>query len=208
VVKLTLAKLRQHVVPSEDLMTTLASIEAKVPARDLQDEPLFEILDGLKVEISHMSAFASIIASRLLGRLHFFLMSAPLGEAVMETLFHLALPKDRNRRPDVAFVSFERWPRSRPREMDENAWDVVPDLAVEVVSPHDLTEELQDKIDEYFRAGVRLVWVIYPKHARIHMYQSPSRVRALCRSDTLEGGDVLPQFRLSLTELFLEDSAP
>jgi Uma2 family endonuclease len=186
-------------------MSVMSSMTSPVPAVTAfpEGDALFEILDGVRVEIPNMSAFATLIASRLLGELHLFLKKAACGQAVMETLFRIM--KDRNRRADVAYVSFERWPKGRPQGKDDNAWDVVPDLAVEVVSPHDLVEELQEKIDEYFRAGVALVWIVFPKHALIYVYESPSQVRILTRGDTLEGGRVLPEFRLPLAELFVEE---
>src|SRR5207249_957331 len=108
----------------------------------------------------------------------------------------------RNRRPDVAFVTYERWPMNRPIPLTDNAWDVVPDLAVEVSSRHDLAEELVQKLTEYFQAGVRLVWVIYPKQRLVYVYESPTQVRGLTQSDELDGGTVLPGFRLPLANLF------
>jgi Uma2 family endonuclease len=78
-------------------------------------------------------------------------------------------------------------------------------LAVEVVSPGDLLEELLDKLDEYFRAGVSLVWVIFPRLRLAYIYDSLTRVRILTREDHLEGGNVLPGFKLPLVELFQEE---
>jgi Uma2 family endonuclease len=167
------------------------------------DEPLFEIIDGQRLEIPHMGALASIMASRLVTELQNYGTIHDLGQAAMETLFRLPLPKERNRRPDVAFVSFQRWPKGRREGLDENAWNVVPELAVEVVSPTDDAEELLDKVGEYFRAGVLLVWLIYPKQALVHVYESLTNVRGFTRSDTLDGGTVLPGFQLPLADLFL-----
>jgi hypothetical protein len=85
---------------------------------------------------------------------------------------------------------------------EANAWDVVPDLAVEVISPHDRAEEVLDKVLEYFRADVRLVWVVYPKQRLIFVFEAPDRVRAISQDDALDGGLVLPGFRLPLANLF------
>ena len=120
----------------------------------------------------------------------------------MEMLFHLPEPLDRNRRPDVAYVSPDRWPRDRALPEEANAWDVVPNLAVEVVSPNDMAEDLQEKIAEYFQAGVQLVWVIYPRRGLVHAYESLTQIRCLTRGDELNGGVVLPGFRLQLRQLF------
>jgi Uma2 family endonuclease len=81
---------------------------------------------------------------------------------------------------------------------------VLPDLCVEVVSPHDWADEIMDKVREYFEAGARLVWVIYPRHQMVIVHESLTSVRGLSRIDTLDGGVVLPQFRLPLAELFPE----
>jgi Uma2 family endonuclease len=101
----------------------------------------------------------------------------------------------------VGFVSYERWPRSTPVPADEG-WPVVPDLAVEVVSPSNSAFEIKRKIREYFAAGVRLVWVVYPDETHVECYDSPTSVRILDRSQTIDGGDVLPGFQLALTDLF------
>jgi Uma2 family endonuclease len=63
---------------------------------------------------------------------------------------------------------------------------------------------LIDKIDEYFRSGVQLVWVVLPRHSCIYVYESAGFIRVLTRNDVLDGGKVLPQFRLALKDLFLE----
>jgi Uma2 family endonuclease len=100
----------------------------------------------------------------------------------------------------VAFVSYPRWPEDHvPRA---EAWDVVPDLAVEVISPTNLAEEIDDKLTDYFAAGVRMVWVLFPGSGRLYVYRSPEQVAGLDRSDELDGGDVLPGFRLPITTLF------
>ncbi|WP_435009421.1 Uma2 family endonuclease [Tundrisphaera lichenicola] len=83
-----------------------------------------------------------------------------------------------------------------------NAWDVVPDLAVEVVSPTNHAEEIPTKVREYFEAGVRRVWVLHLHESLVYEYDSPRAIRVLDRQDTLEGGVVLPGFRLALADLF------
>ena len=168
------------------------------------DEVLYEIIDGRWVELPPMSFFAARIASRLVGWLIAFSRTKALGEAVMETLFHLPLPLDRNRRPDVAFVSLQRLRQAGTQPKDDNAWNVVPNLAVEVVSPNELAEDLLEKIEEYFQAGVQMVWVVYPRRQIIQVYESLTHIRGLTRTDELDGGTVLPGFRLPLATLFEE----
>jgi Uma2 family endonuclease len=168
------------------------------------DEVRYEIINGRWVEMPPMSAYAGIIASRLVSYLSDFARAHGLGEAVTDVLFRLPLQRDRNRRPDGAFVSYHRWPKGRPFAEDDNAWNVVPDLAIEVISPTDPAEELLEKVEEYFEAGVRLVWIVFPRRRIIHVYESLSQIRGLTRADELDGGKVLPGFRLALATLFEE----
>jgi Uma2 family endonuclease len=184
-------------------MSTLASpTPATPPAPTLPEENRFEEVDGKRVELPPMSAYASIIASRLWGEVIIWLRTQDLGAAVAEVLFQLPAPINRNRRPDVAFVSYERWPKSRPYPESENAWAVVPDLVAEVVSPTDYAEDILERVEEYLRAGVRLVWVVYPRRRLLHAYQSLTQIRGLTRQNVLDGADVLPGFRLPLEALF------
>jgi Uma2 family endonuclease len=70
------------------------------------------------------------------------------------------------------------------------------------VSPSNTADEIQVKIHDYFQSGVELVWVIYPEHREVYVYGSPVSVQVRARTDVLEGGKVLPDFRLALEELF------
>src|SRR5207249_4160142 len=117
-------------------------------------------IDGQRVELPPMSILASRVASRLFGSLVHHLFGKSLGEALTETLIRLPLPVGRNRRPDLAFVSAERVAQAPPQPGSDNAWDIVPELMVEVVSPHDLAEEIMERLGEYWAAGARLVWVV------------------------------------------------
>ena len=120
-----------------------------------------------------------------------------LGEVVGEVLFRLPLEEDagRNRRPDVAYVSFDRWPADRPMPGRDNAWDVVPDLAVEVISPTDLAQETLQKVQRVLpgrcadSSGSSI-----PHERQVHVYEvtdadprldgrrHPGRRRQSCRA--------------------------
>lgn len=172
----------------------------------------YEIINGKRVELPPMSAFASIVASRIVFEINIFARANQRGEAVTETLFRLPLPRSRIRRPDGAFVSNDRWPRNQPVPLRDNAWDVVPDLAIEIVSPSDFAEDLLAKVDEYFRAGVALVWVVFPSLRLIHVYESMTQIRVATAANELDGGAVLPGFRVAVASLFpeaaLDEGAP
>jgi Uma2 family endonuclease len=167
---------------------------------DLDDQDRYEIIDGLKVELPPMSVQASVLASRIATQLSVHGMTQNIGEAVTETLFTLPSPLDRNRRPDFAFVPYSRWPAGLTIPHD-NAWDVLPSLVGEVVSPTDWAEDLLQKVEEYFRSGVTVVWVVYPQRQLVYVYTSPTAVRVLTRADVLTT-DIVPGFTLPLTSVF------
>jgi len=88
------------------------------------------------------------------------------------------------------------------------AWDMVPDLAVEVVSESNSAQEVVQKVVDYLSGGSRLVWVVYPDVKQVHVYTDLTSARILTEPAELDGGDLVPGFRLSLTELFEDaDSA-
>ena len=165
-------------------------------------ESLYEIVDGEKVELPEMSMYSNEVALLLHEKLIIHLASNDTGKAQHEILFNLNLPTARNRRPDVSFVSYERWPKNKAFPYRGVARNIVPDLAVEVVSPTDCAEELEDKINEYLRAGIRLIWVIYCKTRSVYVYRSADSIHRLTDADELDGADVLPGFRTAIAGLF------
>jgi Uma2 family endonuclease len=162
-------------------------------------DSLYEIVNGERVE-KVMSTFENVLAGLLFNALCNHAAATGSGRATIEVLFDL--PNLQNdRRPDVAFVSYTRWAQNR-RPPRVNAWPVVPELAAEVISPTDDADEVMEKVEEYFRAGVTLVWIIFPGQERVYVYTSPTDVRVLSRGDELPGDPVLPGFRLPLADLF------
>jgi Uma2 family endonuclease len=164
---------------------------------------LYEVVDG-QIKEKKMGVQECAIATLLIGFLAPFLRSNRVGQVFGETIFRIDHPKDLQRRPDVAFVSHAKWPANR-RPPKVSVWDLVPDLAIEVVSPTNSASEVQRKIHEYFEAGVSMVWVIYPEQNSIHVYASPKQIQVLQSGDELDGGELIPGFRLPLTALFEDD---
>lgn len=113
----------------------------------------------------------------------------------------MKLPEDRTRarKPDVAFITAERWPRDRPIPPRANAREAAPDLAVEVLSPTDPIEDMLAKVDESFRGGV---WLVSPILSRVIVFEGPTSLPVLTVDETLDAGVILPGFRLPLAKLF------
>jgi Uma2 family endonuclease len=173
------------------------------PSWDSDALKFYEVVDGEFVENPPMGAEQSLLASFLQELMGPFARANKLGRVATETLFLIDRARSLKRRPDLAFVSDQRWPLKQPVPPTE-AWDVIPDLTVEVISESNTANAVVTKIDEYFQAGVRTVWVIYLVNSKVYIYDSPTRVRILQVGDTLEGGDLLPGLQILLSTLFEE----
>lgn len=187
-------------------MSSVAVLEAPSasPASANGRDALYEIVRGVYVEVAPMSGYAGWIASRLDQSMGPYTRQNKLGTTVTEVLLILDAEEDLRRRPDVAFVSADRWPLGQPLP-EEGDWEVVPDLGVEVISPHDGFEAVIEKLLEYFAHGVRQVWLILPKAKQVHVYSSPSQVRILLEDAELDGGELIPGFKLPVRTLFYPD---
>jgi Uma2 family endonuclease len=104
--------------------------------------------------------------------------------------------------PDVAFISWARLPGGRVP--DAAIPRLAPDLAVEVLSRSNTPSEMRGKREEYFAAGVALVWMVDPDERSVTVYTSPEDSVSCGASDALGGGTVLPGFFLPLGDLFAE----
>lgn len=186
-------------------MSTMAIPSAASPPMTFGDtDRLYEIVDGQEVEVPPMGAYENHLAGLLLTALLGFCQKHRLGTAIMETLFDLG-SETPQRRPDVAFVSRQRWPH---REVSHtNAWSVIPDLAVEVVSQSNTAWEIAGKVDEYLRAGVVAVWVIYPELKQVYVHESSTSARIVGLEGHLEGSSFLPGFSTPVASLFEELTA-
>jgi Uma2 family endonuclease len=155
---------------------------------------------------------ASNIAGDLLGELRAFVKPRRLGRVTgADGTYNLTQPgdpADTGLVPDVAFVQASRVP---PRTSPDyaKAWPLAPDLVVEVVSPSQFRPEMKDKAERYIKAGVRLVWVVWPKRQQVDVWRPDAAgvariVTTLKAStgDTLDGLDVLPGFTYPLADLF------
>jgi Uma2 family endonuclease len=159
-----------------------------------------ELIDGMLVE-KGMGYAESMLGAYVAEKLNAHVRPRNLG-LVSIADGTLRLWAGRVRIPDVAFTSWDRMPgRKRPPEPIP---DLCPDIAVEVLSDSNTAREMVLKREDYFTAGVRLVWEIDPEDRTVAVYTSPTDVTDLTAVDTLTGDPVLPGFTLPLAELFAE----
>jgi Uma2 family endonuclease len=183
------------------MSTAASSAPTKLTAADLlaiSDEKNYELIDGQLKELD-IGFDSSWVAMALGAFLFSYCRQHNLGWVLGSDAGFQCFSKDSEkvRKPDVAFISLEKISAEhRPTGFIR----VPPDLAVEVVSLHDLADEINQKVAEYLAAGVRLVWVIYPTTGQVLVYNTTGG-KILSSADELSGEDVIPGFRLKISEL-------
>jgi Uma2 family endonuclease len=159
---------------------------------------LCELIDGTLVEKA-MGSPESFIALEIVFALRTYLVHHDIGFLYGADGLIQVRPW-RVRGPDVSFTS---WLKRPERTVPSNPIsDLVPDLAVEVLSPRNTRREMERKLEDYFAGGVKLVWIIDPKTRTAEVYTGPDDMTPLDESGSLDGGDVLPGFSVPLATLF------
>lgn len=166
----------------------------------------FELVNGEKIPLMPNVMIHQWILRTLFRLLDAFSSVRKLGEVVFELPFVEIYNSNwvrGSRTPDLMFFSAEKW--AQYTKETENWLKkpslIVPDLAVEIVSPNDSFSELQEKVDEYIERGVTLIWIFDPQKKRVHVYCDDRRT-TLAQADTLSGEDVLPGLDVKLAEVF------
>lgn len=164
-------------------------------------EEACELVDGRIVKRSPAGMWHGIVIGKILELLSEHVKSKGLGLVTSgETGFRTRRDPDRVRAPDLAFVSNEKL--ARAKAANETFFPEAPDLAVEVLSPDDSWEKIEEKVREYLAAGAKLVWVASPTAEKVYIYEPGSAGRVLGREDELQGATVLPGFRARVASIF------
>jgi Uma2 family endonuclease len=164
------------------------------------DGHVYDLVDGELRRREPVGAEHGIIGGGILSRLWIFVHERSLGEVLLsDTIYVYQRDPDRSLKPDVSFIRGDRLPVGahllRPITLP-------PDLAVEVVSPNDLAEEVDEKIALCRAFGVPLIWVLWPRRRAVAVYAAGRLAYELGEGDELDGGDVLPGFRVAVADLF------
>lgn len=199
----TVAELLAHLgdIPPERVRLRPApgtATEEDVIQMEFQENRLFELVDGILVEKA-MGFYESLLTVQFITILVNFVKQHRLG-IVAGADGTIKLAPGLVRIPDISFISWDRLPdRKVPKEPIPH---LTIDLAVEILSKSNTRKEMDRKCLEYFEAGARLVWYIDPKPRTARVYHAPDQFTELTEDQSLDGGDVLPGFSVSLRELF------
>jgi Uma2 family endonuclease len=191
-----MADVRAHVgdVPLERIRTYPPP--GMATEEDALERPVCELIDGILVEKA-MGMYESFLAAILIVELNRYLESNPIGLTSAPD-GPIRIRFGRMRVPDVAFIRWDRFPGGKvPRDQ---VLSIAPDLVVEILSPSNTKKEMDDKLKEYFKAGVRLVWYVDPEKRSAEVYTSPTDVEHLDADGVLDGRDVLPGFALKIKD--------
>ena len=181
----------------------MASMKLKSPAtiEDLlqcpKDGRKYELVDG-EILVSPTGFRHARIVINVVHIIATFLDDSPVGKVFADSL-GITFPNGNLRSPDVTFVRNEKLP---PGEAPEGFAEFIPDLAVEVLSPHDSLREVGQKIGEFLECGVPLVWLVDPAHKTVTVYRSLSQTAQLGSTDTITGEPVLPGFSCLVSRFF------
>ncbi len=181
------------------------AVKQRMTAEELWEMPevpgkRFELVRGKLREMPGAGVLHAEIVTILLFLLRPFVAERGLGRVYGDGLAYvIRRDPDTVRVPDVSFVSQARLPEGG---VPEGFMPLSPDLAVEIVSPADTANEVHEKVRSYLESGVRLVWVLWPRHRAVSVYSEGDGYRELGSEDELEGGEVLPGFRVKVSQLF------
>jgi len=167
----------------------------------LPDGKHCELIDGELVE-RNMLVLSSLVASRVNRILGTHCDERNLGWVFDSEVGYQCFPwkPGQVRRAGVSFIRLDRY--SLAQLSQEGYVSISPDLAVEVTSPNDLVTKLKEKLEEYLRAGVKLIWVIDPERRILQVYHPDGTSIRLHEEDQVTGEDVIPGFACPVAAFF------
>ena len=178
--------------------TRLVTVEDVAALPD--DTNRYDLIEGELYRMAAAGAKHGEATVEILTAVALFVRPQNLGRVYTpDTGFVLARHPDTLLCPDVAFVRTERLP---PDEARRGFLELAPDLAVEVISPSDRAREVAAKVRLYLDAGVRLVWTVHPEARTVTVWPPDAAPRTDTAAEDLDGGDVLPGFRLPVAAIF------
>ena len=165
-----------------------------------QDADGYELIDG-KPREKMMGALSSSIQAKLSSRLLSVVEGAGLGELFESECMFKCFPSSprRVRKPDVSFVRLDRLPDG---VIPDGMFRIRPDFVAEVVSKNEEYEEVDEKLADYFDAGVPLIWVLTPKTRTVLVYHADGTARRFNHTDELTADPIIPGFRVRVADLF------
>lgn len=165
-----------------------------------RDGHRYEIVNGELIDMGNSGAKHGYIAVILSAALFNCVSTQKLG-AMFDSSTAFKMKSGNKRSPDISFMAKERL--QGLDDLPDGFLEGAPDLAVEILSPSNTVEEIDQKLVEYFDNGSRLVWVIHPRQKYVLVYRNSQEPDRLLKSnDSLDGEEIVPDFTLPIADLF------
>ena len=174
--------------------------------QDLVDAPeyqdcVLELVEGVIIEMPMPKRIHGVVVARLTMKIANHVDANDLGEVTSGdpgfVLERNSYGRDTVRGLDIAFLS-----NSKDLAPPDFSWyEMGPDLAVEVISPSNKADDIHFKVTQLLDAGTRLIWLVYPKNRTVVAHTTEG-AKTLREADTLSGGDVLPGFEITVSDIF------
>lgn len=171
----------------------------------LGEDARVEVIEGVIRRMSPVGVLHHIILNNLYLPLASYVQAHDLGSVLPDGVIYLMGQSSASLRssfvPDLGYIRAEDVP---------SGWQIdkpypgAPTLAVEIMSPQDLTTEIVQKTRTYLAGGTLEVWIIYPESREIHRYRAaePAVVRVYREGETFEPEALFPGLTLSVNDIF------
>ncbi|MYE54328.1 MAG: Uma2 family endonuclease [Chloroflexi bacterium] len=159
----------------------------------------YELIRGVLRKMAPAGLYHGVNGSRIVETLLPYVRRNGLGEVPLPCPgFILERDPDHVREPDVSFI--------RQGRIDEIGYTrryfpEAPALVVEVISPNDRYTEVREKVNDWLSAGTEMAIVVNPRSRTVQTHTSDGVIK-LTESDTLDGGDVVPGWRIPVADIF------
>ena len=162
----------------------------------------YELIEGELFEMPPPGYEHGRLAVKIARRIDIYVEEHQLGEVTVETGYHPPAGRHTLLSPDVAFLSSARMSRPLP----EKYIPVMPDLAIEILSPNDTLRQARRKAALYLQYGTQLVWIVLPDEKGVDVCRSADgprlNIEFVGQESSLSGEQILPGFELKLELLF------
>jgi Uma2 family endonuclease len=189
--RFTLIQLGQRLFTAADV----AAMPERLPSGDVR----YELHYGRLIVMSPPGATHGNLQTRIGGALLAQGEQKGHGKAYTEVGIVLARSPDHLVGADAAFIMQRSLPA---REAPEGYLETIPELIVEIRSKNDSMSEINEKVEDYMRAGAQLIWIVDSERETVEEYRPNTPPKRYNRADALTCDDVIPAFRLGLADLF------
>jgi Uma2 family endonuclease len=158
-------------------------------------EGLYELIEGEIVEKSGTELHGYLVANigAIIG---LYLKGKKIGRVLAHVHYHVPNNAHNCRSIDVSFR------RTDEPIVEKGAIEGMPDLAVEIKSPDDSNKDMRAAAEFYIANGCKLVWLVFPEKKMVEVHRPDADFETYLSDETLSGGDVLPDFSMSVAEIF------